>query len=159
MYASGIGVDEINPYMAIYDTIATTCYEQCSIIDKGVDYTILSSALGALPRLGEISLHFNLIPDGQQWLTTYLHYSQITMHERSCRHHIRVVSNALRRARNRGIQVPTFNLSGLSCYARDSRQDHYCRRLSEPLTELLAFVQVLRVARCSNVVEVLSHVR
>lgn len=157
MYASGIGADEIDHYMAIYDTIATTCDEQCSIIDQGVDYTILSSALGALPRLRELSLHFNLLPEGQQWLTTYFQYPQITMHERSCRHHIRIVSNALRRARNRGIQVPTVNLSGLSCYARQSQQDDFCRRLADPLTELLASVQVLRVARCPNMVGVLSQ--
>jgi hypothetical protein len=87
----------------------------------------------------------------------FLQYSRMTMYDRSCLHHIRVVSSALRRARNRGIQVATVNLSGLGCSARDTRQDYFCRRLSEPLTELLASVQVLRVARCSNVVEVPSQ--
>lgn len=137
--------------------MATTCDEQCGIVDVGLDYTILSSVLGALPRLREISLNFDQIPRGQEWLTRFLQYSQMTIHNRSCLHHIRVVLNVLRRARNRGIQVPTVNLSGLSCSARDTRQDSFCRRLSEPLTELLASVQVLRLARCSNVVEVLSQ--
>lgn len=137
--------------------MAATCDEQCGIVDGGLDYTILSSVLGALPRLREISLNFDQIPRGQEWLTTFLQYSKMTMYDRSCLHHIRVVSSALRRARNRGIQVATVNLSGLSCSARDTRQDYFCRRLSEPLTELLASVQVLRVAQCVNVVQVLSQ--
>jgi hypothetical protein len=143
--------------MAIYDTLATTCDEQCSIVDEGVDYIILSSVLGALPRLREIFLHFDQIPQGQEWLTRFLQYSQMTMHERSCQHHIRVVSNALRRARNRGIQVQAVNLSGLCCSARDTRQKYFWGRLSEPLTELLGSAQVFRVARSSYVVEVLSQ--
>jgi hypothetical protein len=66
MYASGIGADKIPHYIAIYDTVATTCDEQRSIVDQGVDYTILSSVLGALPRLREMSLHFDQIPQGQE---------------------------------------------------------------------------------------------
>jgi hypothetical protein len=122
MYASSDVADECPHYMAIYDKIATTCDEQCSIVDEGVDYTVLSSVLGALPRLTEVSLHFCLMPEGQEWLTSYVHYSQMTMHERSCQHHIRVVSNAIRRAKNRGIQVQALNLLGLSLSARDVPQ-------------------------------------
>jgi hypothetical protein len=61
MYASGITVDNIPYYSAIYDIIAATCNEQCGIVDGGLNYTILSSVLGALPRLREISLNFDQI--------------------------------------------------------------------------------------------------
>ena len=66
MYTSGIEADEIPHYITIYATLATTCGEQCSIINEGVDYTVLSSVFGALPRLREISLCFDHILQGQE---------------------------------------------------------------------------------------------
>jgi hypothetical protein len=79
------------------------------------------------------------------------------MHKKSCQHHLRVISNALRRARNMGIQVQVVNLSGLCCSAPHTRQKSFWGRLSEPLTELLGSAQILRVSRYSYVVEVLSQ--
>jgi hypothetical protein len=66
MHVSGIAVDNIPHYMTIYGMMPATCDEQCGIVDGGLDYTILSSVLGALPRLREISLNFDEIPRGQE---------------------------------------------------------------------------------------------
>lgn len=50
--------DECPPYMVIYDTLHSVCEEQRNIVDGRVDLMVLSSAIGAPPRLTELSLCF-----------------------------------------------------------------------------------------------------
>ena len=154
MYDEGYGVDP--SYMIIYDTLHSTCEEQRSIADEGVDYTTLSSVLGALPCLTEVCLRFRWTVRGQERLGRYVHFQHMIMPDRSCQHHIRVVSNALRRAIYSGVRAQAVNLLGFKLWARDVQQDYFLNRLSRPLTELLRFVQILRLTASHSALEVLS---
>lgn len=100
----------------MHDEGYSTCEEQHRIVDEGVDYTVLSSVLGALPRLTEVCLHFRWTVRGQERLGRYVHFQHMIMPDRSCQHHIRVVSNALRRARNSGFRAQAVNLLGFKLW-------------------------------------------
>lgn len=50
LYDAGDGADESPAYMVIYDTLRDICEMQRSIVDNGVDLSVLSSTLGALLR-------------------------------------------------------------------------------------------------------------
>jgi hypothetical protein len=56
LYDAGGEADECPPYMVIYETVHSICKEQRNIVDSGADLSVLSSTLGALPRLTEVGL-------------------------------------------------------------------------------------------------------
>jgi len=58
LYDGGGGADEYPSYMVIYETLHDICEEQRSIMNNGVDLSVLSSTFGALPRLTEAGLSF-----------------------------------------------------------------------------------------------------
>ncbi len=59
LYDGGDDADESPSYMVIYETLHDICEMQRNIVDNGDDLSVLSSTLGALPRLTEVGLCFN----------------------------------------------------------------------------------------------------
>ena len=58
LYDARYGAHECPPYMVVYDTVHNMCKEQHNIVDEDVDLMVLSSVLGALPRLTKVTLSF-----------------------------------------------------------------------------------------------------
>ncbi|KAH7305379.1 hypothetical protein BKA65DRAFT_531191 [Rhexocercosporidium sp. MPI-PUGE-AT-0058] len=55
IYDGGGGADEYPLYMIIYESLHDVCEKQRSIVDNGIDLSVLSSTFGTLPRLTESS--------------------------------------------------------------------------------------------------------
>jgi hypothetical protein len=106
-YDAGDPADNYPPHMAIYETLLIICEDQRGIMDKSVDVSVLSSVLGALPRLREVRLSFCDTVEQEDWFQ-----SEMTMPVKSYEYHIRVISNAIESARNNGAVIHTI---GLSC--------------------------------------------
>jgi hypothetical protein len=149
--------DECPAYMAIYDTLYTICKGQRDIVDNGIDLIVLSSALTALPRLLEVGLCFYKMAKGEDWLFPYLLAWDLTLLEKSHQHHIQVVSNAIRSARNWGAPIHTINLLQLELPYHNPWQVRDLSSLSEALRDLLDFAQVLRLSGSSFPLQLLSH--
>jgi hypothetical protein len=155
IYDAGGEADEYPLYMVIYETLHDMCKEQRSIVDNGVDLSVLSSTFGVLPRLTEVGLSFcEAIEDDSSLLPITL---DITIAKDSYEYHLRVVSDAIQSSRNRGVAIHTISLSGfdLPCYYTWEIPD--LSTLSESLRKLLGCVQVLRLRHSSSPLELLSH--
>jgi hypothetical protein len=155
IYDAGGEADEYPLYMVIYETLHDMCKEQRSIVDNGVDLSVLSSTFGVLPRLTEVGLSFcEAIEDDSSLLPITL---DITIAKDSYKYHLRVVSDAIQSSRNRGVAIHTISLSGfdLPCYYTWEVPD--LSTLSESLRKLLGCVQVLRLRHSSSPLELLSH--
>ena len=94
LYDAGGEADECPLYMVIYETVRNICKEQRSIVDNGVDLSVLSSALRALPRLTEVGLSFYEGIEGEDGLLPSLALSMTTVEE-SYEYHVRIVSNVI----------------------------------------------------------------
>ena len=68
LYDAGGEADECPSYMVIYETLYKICQEQRSIVDNGVDFSVLTSTLEALPRLTELGMSFCEAVEGDDWL-------------------------------------------------------------------------------------------
>ena len=151
---AGMGKDlydaDYPPYVAIYETIRSICKEQRGIVDEGIDLSVLSSILGALPRLKEVGLSFCDSIELENWFLPGM-----TMVEESYENHLGVISNAVKSARNRGIDIHTVSLLGF----RFPFYDELPRlsTLLRSLEKLLEFVSVLRLTDSGFPLEVLSH--
>jgi hypothetical protein len=138
--------------MKIYHAARSICEEQHKIVEKGLDLALLSSVLGALPRLKEVGLDFRAMLRWKEGLDSY--FNDISMAEKSHEHHIRVISSALRKARKCGISINSVSLRGFDILDWEGRNH---KTLSEVLGELMGFVQTLRLTLSSSALEVLSH--
>lgn len=145
MYDAGYEADEYPQYMVIYDTVRSMCEEQRNIINEGVDLTVLSSVLGALPHLTEVRLL------EEDW-----HVSAMTMAEKSYEHHVRVVSHAIQSARNSCISRHTISLLGFDLPYYDPWDIPDLRSLSECLRQLLDCIQILRLTVSNSALKLLS---
>ncbi|KAH7408852.1 hypothetical protein BKA64DRAFT_773287 [Cadophora sp. MPI-SDFR-AT-0126] len=80
-----------------------------SIIDNGVDLSVLCLTFGALPRLTEVGLSScEAIEDN---LSPSPFTAGMTTAEDSYKYHLRVVSNTIQSSRNRGAAINTISLS------------------------------------------------
>ncbi|KAH6703079.1 hypothetical protein BKA61DRAFT_618854 [Leptodontidium sp. MPI-SDFR-AT-0119] len=89
--------------MVIYETLHDICEEQRSIIDNGVDLSVLTSTFGALPRLTEVGLSFCEAIEDDSSLSPFT--AGMTTAEDSHEYHLRVVSNATLLSRVPGIEA------------------------------------------------------
>jgi hypothetical protein len=120
--------------------------------------TVLSSALRALPKLTDISLSFHKMITEKGWLYSYFLGWDLTMVEKSYKHHIRVVSKAIRNTSDMGASIHTISLSGLRLsYYYPWQVVDFNWGLSEPLEELLQLVQVLRLSQSGSPLHLLSY--
>jgi hypothetical protein len=127
------------------------------IVEEGVNLAVLSSVLGALPRLREVGVDFQATVLGQEWLEEYSYLGRMTMGEKSCEYHIRVVLNAIRNARNSGVPIYILSLSGFNPLNYSLRQDPDLSNLLASLRELLDCVQILRLTNSESILELLSY--
>jgi hypothetical protein len=138
--------------MKIYHAARSICEEQHNIVEEGLDLTFLSSVLGALPQLKEVGLHFRATTRQKELLDLYI--DEISMAEKFHEHHIRVISNAIKKARKGGISIDSLDLRGFDILDREGR-DH--KTLSEVLGELMGCVQTLHLTKSSSALELLSR--
>lgn len=156
IYDAGEEADEYPPYMVIYDTVYGICKEQCGIVDNGVDLLVLSSTFGALPRLTKLGLTFCEAAEGETSTLSFIALG-MTIAEASHEHHLRVVSSALRFARNMGVFIHTISLSGFDLPYRPWGETPDLSTLLESLTEVLEFPRVLCLTRSNFPLELLCH--
>ncbi|KFY31875.1 hypothetical protein V493_00720 [Pseudogymnoascus sp. VKM F-4281 (FW-2241)] len=153
LYDARYGTDEFHSYMAIYTTVHGICREQRSIVDEGADL-ILSSVFCALPLLQEVRLSFCKVLEDDGWLLT----PDMVIENEFYKHHLKVVSSAIQRARSAGVAIPTISLLHFELPFYDSWAESNLGPLSESLRQLLKNVKVLRVRGVSErVLELLSH--
>jgi hypothetical protein len=148
------------PYMTIYHAGHSICKEQCEIVGNGVDLTVLSSALKALPRLREVAVHFQLTPDEHYSLELYSYFlGLMSTSEKSYEHHFRVVSNAIQSARQSSISIDTISLVGFDPLYHSSypQINPDLSTLSVSLGELLDRVRLLRLTRSESALELIAH--
>lgn len=136
--------------------VHSVCEEQRNIVDGDVDLMMLSSALGALPRLTELNLCFCETVEKKDWLESYLALD-MTVAEKSYEHHVRVVSNAIRSARTRGVSIHAIHLLGFRLPYYHPWQVPDLSALSKSLRELLDHIRILRLNRSESPLELLSH--
>ena len=149
-YDGGGEADEDSFYMAIYETLHDICEEQRSILDNGVDLSVLSSNFGALPRLTKLRLIFCEVIEDDSSLSTFT----ITTAEDSHEYHLRVVSDAIQSSRSRGAGINTISLSGFHLPYYYEWEDPDLGTLSDSLGKLLQSVQVLRLIESSSPLEI-----
>jgi hypothetical protein len=156
LYDAAGEADGCPPYMIIYEAVHNICKEQRSIVDNGVDLSVLSSTLGALPRLTDVDLSFCEAIEGEDWLLSSLASNMIVAKE-SYEYHVRVVSNAIQSARNKEVAIHTLTLSEFDLPYYFPREICDLSTLSESLRELLEPIQVLHLTRSNSLLELLSH--
>jgi hypothetical protein len=145
------------PYMKIYHDARSVCEEQHNIVEEGLDLTLLSSVFGALPQLKGVGLHFRATTRQEKLLDLYM--GEMSIAEKSYEHHIRVILNAIKKARKGGISIDSldlrgFDLRGFDILDRDIRDQE---TLSEIFGELVGCVQNLRLTQSSSALELLSR--
>ncbi|KAH6662963.1 hypothetical protein B0J14DRAFT_621705 [Halenospora varia] len=127
-----------------------------SIVNYGVDRSVLSFALGAFSRLTNVRLSFcETIEDRDEQLSPFI--SNMTIAEESYEYHVRVVSDAIQSARNKGIVIHTISLSGYHLPYYYTWEIPDLSTLSESLRKLLESVRVLCLIGSSSSLELLSH--
>lgn len=142
-------------YMVIYDRLRSICEEQRDIINSNRDVTVLSAAFKKLPKLEELNLCFGQAVEKGDWLEPYLALD-MTMVEQSYEHHLRVVSDTVRDAKNNGVFLNTICLSELKLPYHNTWEQRYRGILSDTLRVLLDHTENLRLTRCSFLLELLS---
>lgn len=145
LYDAGGEADECPSYMVIYETLHNICKDQRSIVDDVVDLSVLSSTFGALPRLTEVDMSFCEAVEGEDWLMSFF-ASDMVVAEESFEYHVRVASDAIQRARNRGAALHTISILGFNLPSYDTWEVPDLNTLSESLRKLLDSVRVLRLA-------------
>lgn len=153
------------PYMTIYHAGQTICQEQCDIVWSHIDSIALSSAFTALPRLREVTVHFQATLDEYDCEYDWLEYSYflglMSTSEKSYEHHVRAISSAIQDARKSGISIDTIGLCGFEplhhYYSLNPTIYPTLNTLSECLRELLEQVQTLRLAHSESALELISH--
>lgn len=98
--------------MVIYEALHNICKMQRSIVDNGIDLSVLSSTLRALPQLTDMGLSFCEPLEGEDPLL-WSFAPNMTVGEESFEYHVRVISNAIQHAR-----IETLLFIPLTC--RDS---------------------------------------
>ncbi|KAG4427933.1 hypothetical protein IFR05_016583 [Cadophora sp. M221] len=154
IYDGGGGADEYPSYMVIYETLHDMCEEQRSIVDNGVDLSVLSSTFEALPRLTEVGLLFCEAIEDDSSLSPFT--AGMTT-ENSYEYHLRVVSDAIQSSRNRGAAINTVSLSGFNLPYYHELEVPDLSTLLESLGKLLQSVRVIRLSDSSSPLEVLSR--
>lgn len=147
--------DEYPSYMVIYKTLHDICKEQRSIVDNGVDRSVLSSTFGALPRLTEVGMSFCEAIEDDSSLSPFT--PGMTTAEDSYEYHVRVVSDAIQSSRNKGAAIHTISLSEFDLPYYHTWEVPDLSTLSESLRKLLESIQVLRLSYSSSPLELLSH--
>ncbi|KAH6703074.1 hypothetical protein BKA61DRAFT_191912 [Leptodontidium sp. MPI-SDFR-AT-0119] len=155
IYDGGGRADEYPSYMAIYETLHDICEEQRSIVNNGVDLSVLASTFGALPRLTEVGLSFCEAIEDDSSLSPFT--LGMTTAEDSYEYHLRVVSDAIQSSRNRGVAINTISLSGFNLPYYHAWEVPELSTLSESLRKLLQSIRVLRLSYSSSPLELLSR--
>ncbi|KAH8799386.1 hypothetical protein F5884DRAFT_811731 [Xylogone sp. PMI_703] len=155
LYDAGDEADESPSYMIIYEALHDICKEQRSIVDNGVDLSVLSSTFGALPRLSDVGLSFCETTHEDSQLSPFTY--NMTTAEESYEYHVRVVSDAIQSARKRGAAIHTISLSGFNLPYYYTWEVPDLSTLSESLKKLLKSVLVLRLSYSNSLLTLLSH--
>ncbi|KAH6716425.1 hypothetical protein BKA61DRAFT_721020 [Leptodontidium sp. MPI-SDFR-AT-0119] len=111
-----------------------------SIVDTGVDLSVLSLTFGLLPRLADVRLSFceAIEDDSSLWPFT----TEMTTRVDSYEHYVRVVSHAIRSSRNRGAVIRTISLSRLDLPYYSTWKVPDLSSLLESLRKLLESVKL-----------------
>ncbi|KAE8384352.1 hypothetical protein BDV23DRAFT_177127 [Aspergillus alliaceus] len=157
IYEIGYPADTCPLYIVIYDTLCHIYNEQRDIIEKGADTALLSVTLRQLPRLSALHLYFCENLAEESWVESYLALD-MTIKEKTYKHHVRVVSDALRAAKDRGSCLQAIHLSGLQLpfYRPWDVIPDTCS-LVEALEGLLMHIPTVRLTEAGSVLELLSH--
>jgi hypothetical protein len=155
VYGAEYNEDECPSYIAIYKTVRSTCREQRSIVDKRDD-SILSSVFEALPRLNEVRLSFCEVLEEYGWVLQSL-ASDMVMEQEFYKHHLQVVSRAIKSARRKGVAIRTIILLDFDLPYYDVWEVPDLSTLSEHLRQLLVHIKVLRLRGSDFVLELLSQ--
>jgi hypothetical protein len=147
------------PYITIYYTGQSICKEQCDIVWNHVDFSVLLSALTALPRLRQVAVHFQVTPDEYDWLEHSYFLGLMSTSEKSYEHHFLVVLNAIQSARQSGISIDTISLWGFDplYHSSNPQINPDLSTLSVYLRELLDHIQILRLGHSESALELISH--
>ncbi|KAI1919978.1 hypothetical protein LOZ65_004257 [Ophidiomyces ophidiicola] len=144
-------------YMAIYEAIREVCEEQYDIIHSRADLTTLSSVLGSLPKLRELTLSFCEFSEREtEELLSYLDLV-VTMGEKSHGHHVRVAADAVQSARDSGVSVQGIHLHGFELPYGWLYKDPELGSLPESLSNLLSQVHTLCLTHSGSAMELLSR--
>ncbi|KAL2871270.1 uncharacterized protein BJX67DRAFT_343984 [Aspergillus lucknowensis] len=142
--------------MAIFETLRTICENQQEILESRKDINVLSSVLGALPRLTEIELDFYQSIDEPQWVDLYLSLD-MTAKEVSNIHHLQTITKALQRRSESRASLVTIELSSLHLPYYSPWEMPKFPALSDALERLLEQCTTLRVTGSSSPLELLSR--
>ena len=120
-------------------------------MDGAVEISFLSFTLGALPGLKKVELTFCGTVNDENWTRLSHLPSSITVKEESYEHYLRVASESIKSAINKGVAIHNISLSGLGFPFFDPGIT------LESLRSLLEPVQVLPLAKAEFPLHLLSQ--
>lgn len=141
------------PYMLLEATFKRICKEQHNILNRCEDAFQLSAVFTKLPKLREICLLFCQTLPNEQWLRAYM---DRTVEEQTFRHHLQVVSNALKAGAQCGRYISTIHLSGLELPYYCSMQTPNSHMLTTYLSNLLKDARKFRLSGSGSPLSSLS---
>ena len=126
-------------------------------MDGAVDISVLSFTLEALPGLKKVELTFCGTVNDENWTRLSHLPSSITVKEESYEHYLRVASESIKSAINKGVAIHNISLSGLGFPCFDPGDYPDLGALWESLRSLLEPVQVLPLAKAEFPLHLLSQ--
>lgn len=154
------GIDKLSedpvPYLLVFDTFKSICQEQLTIVENCEDQTSLSNALKNLPQLMEVGLIFCPTLKLNDWIESYMDQ---TISNSTVRHHLQVVSNALKTAKDCGIIIHTIHVSDLELsYGSSLWQNQDLQLLRIYLRDLLTYASNFRLSGSGSPLKVLTSI-
>lgn len=144
------------PYLLVYDTFKCICQEQHTIMESCEDSNSLSNAFRRLPQLKELCLDFCPTLKKDDWVASYMDQ---TISERTIRHHLQVISDALKAGRDCGISVRSIHLSNLELpFVPSSRRDSKVQFWAH-FYDLLKYASSLRLSGSGSPLQVLASTK
>lgn len=144
------------PYLLVFDTFKSICQEQLTIVENCEDLTSLSNAFKNLPQLRELGLIFCPTLKINGWIESYMDQ---TLSDTTVRHHLQVVSNALKAGKDCGILIHTIHVSDLALSSESSLwEDQDVQLLRNYLRDLLTYASVFRLSGSGSPLKVLASI-
>jgi hypothetical protein len=120
------------------------------------DSNSLSNAFRRLPQLKELCLDFCPTLKKDDWVASYMDQ---TISERTIRHHLQVISDALKAGRDCGISVRSIHLSNLELpFVPSSRRDSKVQFWAH-FYDLLKYASSLRLSGSGSPLQVLASTK
>lgn len=144
------------PYLLVFDTFKSICQEQLTIVENYEDLTSLSNAFKNLPQLREVGLIFCPTLKINDWIESFMDQ---TVSDTTVRHHLQVVSNALKAGKDCGIFIHTIHVSDLELSSESSLwQDQNVQSLRIYLRDLLTYASNFRLSGSGSPLKVLASI-